>query len=70
MGGSESSSLQSPLYPNHGYRIMNIKENSPITKTDIRRMVDFICYEPESETDTSFTEIISEKKEKGESMDI
>ena len=47
MGGSESTSL----YPNHGYRIIDIAPGSPISKTNIRKMVDFICYEPENMDD-------------------
>ena len=43
MGGSESSP-----YENHGYRILEITEGSPLSKTDIKEMVDFICYEPNS----------------------
>lgn len=59
MGGTESS-----LYPNHGYRILKIATDSPITKTDIQPMLDYICYEPSSENDITFSEIIEKNIEK------
>ena len=60
MGGSESSSE----YQNHGFRVLNIFPNSPVSKTNIRRMVDFIWYEPESEEDLTFHQIIENNKNK------
>ena len=59
MGGSESS-----LYPNYGYRVLNIMPNSPISNTNIRRMVDFICYEPKTQEDPTLSEILQYHNDK------
>ena len=63
MGGSESS-----LYPNHGYRVLNIQENSPISHTNIHEMVDFLWYDPESVHDPTFSEIL--QKHENETIEI
>ena len=57
-------------YSNHGYRVLDIEEGSPISKTDIERFVDFICYEPDSSDSSGLDKVIKSFEEKEMSIQV
>ncbi|CAI2358733.1 unnamed protein product [Moneuplotes crassus] len=63
MGSSDST-----LYPNHGYRILDILPDSPISETDARVMVDFICHEVSGQDDLTLSEKL--KKFEGKELEL
>ncbi len=63
MGGSDSN-----LYPNHGYRILDIIPDSPISETDARVMVDFIWHDVSSQEDLTLSERL--QKYEGKALEL
>ena len=55
MGAEHSSDKR---FKNHGYKVVSVQPNSPISKTDIEPYLDYICYEPDVDTSGGLDSIL------------